>query len=247
MIKNILVEIAFDGSNFSGFQIQKSYRSVEKELLDALIKVTDDKEIRIISCGRTDAGVHAKSLYFNFLTNSKIRPDTFKYHINPYLPDDIIALDSREVDLNFHARFNCRAKTYKYIISRQKDMHPIYRNYKENITYSLDLGLLQEGLDILKGEHDFRLFMYQDPDIKINTVRKIDDAYFKIREDDLEIYFKAESFLHNQVRIMTGSLIELARGKITLKEFLKFFDKDYNKRANPSLKAGGLYLWRIEY
>lgn len=246
MIRNILLELAYDGRDFKGYQYQIDQRTVEEEIKKAIHEVTGE-ENRIIACGRTDAGVHAKSFYINFLTACDVNPKGFFYHIQPHLPDDILALSSKEVGLDFHARFSCKSKTYKYIINQEKNLHPLYRAYMENITYKLDYDKLAYGLEILKGDHDFRLFMKEDKNLDINTNRRIDDCYFNRKENRLEIFFKAESFLHNQVRIMTGSLIELARGKISLDEFKAYFDPKTKKRANPALSPVGLYLWEVEY
>lgn len=246
MVKNILLKIGYDGTNFHGYQYQEDLRNVESELKKAIHKVTGENN-RIIAAGRTDAGVHAYAQYVNFLTATNINPKAFKFHIEPFLPDDIISLESKEVDLGFHARFSALTKTYKYVIYRDKVMHPIYRNYREHVTYKLDLKKLQEGLDILKGEHDFKAFMRVDKDLEINTVRTIDDAYFTQNDNKLEIYFKANSFLHNQVRIMNGALVELARGKLSTSDFESFFDPANTKKANPALAASGLYLWSIDY
>lgn len=246
MIKNILLKIAYDGTNFHGYQYQENLRNVESEVKKAINKVTGESN-RIIAAGRTDAGVHAYAQYVNFLTATNINPKAFKYHIEPFLSEDIISLESQEVDLAFHARFSAKTKTYKYVICRDKIVHPIYRNYMEQITYNLDLEKLQKGLDILKGEHDFKAFMRVDKDLKINTVRTIEDAYFRENENKLEIYFKANSFLHNQVRIMTGALIELSRGRLSIDDFRRFFDPNNTKKANPALSASGLYLWSIDY
>ena len=246
MVKNILLKIGYDGTNFHGYQYQENLRNVESEVKKAIHKVTGENN-RIIAAGRTDAGVHAYAQYINFLTATNINPRAFKYHIEPFLPDDIISLESKEVDLGFHARFSAKTKTYQYVIYRDKIMHPIYRNYMEHITYKLDLEKLQEGLDILKGEHDFKAFMRVDKDLEINTIRTINDAYFVETENKIEIYYKANSFLHNQVRIMSGTLIELARGKLSVDEFKKFFASNNTKKANPALAASGLYLWSIDY
>ena len=246
MIKNILLKIAYDGTDFHGFQYQEDLRNVEEELRNAINKVTGENN-RIIAAGRTDSGVHAYAQHINFLTARNINPKAFKFHLDPYLPDDILALESKEVDLGFHARFCAKNKTYKYVINRKKVMHPIYRNYMQQVTYKLDLDKLQEGLDLLKGSHDFKSFMRVDKDLEINTNREIIDCYFKENGDLLEIYFMADSFLHNQVRIMTGSLIELSRGKITIDDFKEFLDPECNKKANPAFSPHGLYLWSIEY
>ena len=246
MVKNILLKIAYDGTNFHGYQYQEGLRSVENEVKRAINKVTGEDN-RIIAAGRTDAGVHAYAQYINFLTATNINPKAFKYHLDPFLPDDILALESSEVDLSFHARFSAKSKTYKYIINRTRLMHPIYRNYMEEVSYPLDLEQLARGLEILKGEHDFKAFMRADKDLKINTIRKIDDCYYEEDDSKLIIYFKANSFLHNQVRIMVGSLVELARGKLSISDFESYFDIENDKRANPALSPSGLYLWSIDY
>ena len=112
MIKNILLKIAYDGTNFHGYQYQEDLRNVESEVKKAIHKVTGESN-RIIAAGRTDAGVHAYAQYVNFLTATNINPKAFKYHIEPFLPEDIISLESQEVDLAFHARFSAKTKTYR--------------------------------------------------------------------------------------------------------------------------------------
>ncbi len=246
MIKNILLELAFDGRDFKGYQYQIDQRTVEEELKKAINEITGENN-RVIACGRTDAGVHARKFFINFLTASEISGSGFAYHLRPHLPDDILALASKEVGLDFHARFSCKTKTYRYVINLEKDPHPIFRSYMENISYKLDYDLLYQGLSLLKGDHDFKSFMKEDKNLEINTQRRIDDCYYELEKNKLSIYFKANSFLHNQVRIMTGSLIELARGKISMDDFKAYFDKDNKKRANPTLSPTGLYLWEVEY
>ena len=246
-IQNILLAIAYDGTNFKGFQIQNDERTIQAELERAVRAVTGENN-RIIAAGRTDAGVHANLMYVNFLTASNIRADKFHYHLKEHLPDDILALFSKKAYKNFHARFSVKKKRYKYVISLKERLHPIYRNYMENISYKLNFSLLEKGLDILKGEHDFRAFCLNDDNSDtINTVRKIDDAYLRLKGDRLYLYFEGESFLHNQVRLMAGSLIKLARGKISLDEFKFYLNKDNKKKAGPNLKAAGLYLDNIDY
>lgn len=245
-VKNILLKVLYDGTNFSGYQIQNDKRSVQEELEKAIRKVTGEKN-RIIAAGRTDSGVHSNSQYVNFLTASEITPDKFFFHLKSYLPADIIVTESKEVDINFHARFSAHSKTYKYLIYRGKIMHPVYNNYMEHVTYRLDFEKLQEGLDLLLGEHDFKSFMFTEKNAIINTKRRIDNAYYISCDDKLEIYFTAESFLHNQVRMMVGSLIELARGKISLEDFSSYLDSKSDKKAGPTFSASGLYLEKIVY
>ncbi|MDD7306544.1 MAG: tRNA pseudouridine(38-40) synthase TruA [Peptoniphilaceae bacterium] len=245
-IKNILLKIQYDGSGFSGYQIQPNKRSIQEELEKAIRKVTRENN-RIIAAGRTDAGVHANCQYINFLTASNIKADKFSYHLRPFLPNDILVLSSKEVALNFHARFSAHKKTYRYVISTKKVLHPIYRNYMQQVTYKLDREKLAQGLEILKGDHDFKSFMFTTKNAIINTRRKIDEAYYIEKNERIDLIFEAESFLHNQVRIMAGSLVELARGRISIEKFKSYLDPDNSERANPTLGPGGLYLERIEY
>lgn len=244
--KNIKLVVEYDGTNFSGFQIQEGERTVQQELTKAIIEVTGE-DIRLISAGRTDSGVHAYGQIVNFLTTTKINPNKFHYHLLKYLPEDIKVVDSNQEDMYFHSRFCAKNKTYHYLINTSENMHPIYRNYMENITYKLNYEKLKEGFEILKGEHDFKAFMLRDKDDIINTIRKIEDCYFFKKKDILVFVFRAESFLHNQVRIMSGVLVEYARGKLTKDKLLAYFDKENEKMACPTLKAAGLYLKNIEY
>ena len=245
-IRNISLRLQYDGSGFFGYQIQKDRRSVQEELQKAVRKLTGETN-RIIAAGRTDSGVHANFQLVNFLTASKIRPDKFSFHLKAYLPEDILILESKEEKKDFHARFSAKSKTYRYIISREKNMHPIYRKYRENITYKLNLEKIKEGLEILRGEHDFKAFMLNDKDDIINTRRTIDESYLIESDKILEFVFKGDSFLHNQVRIMAGSLIELGREKITLEKFKSYLDKNNKYKAGPTLSPSGLYLDNIEY
>lgn len=245
-MRNIALVIQYDGTNFKGYQKQRGERTVQEELEKAVRSLTGENN-RIIGAGRTDAGVHASFQVVNFLTCSRIRPDKFYFHLVPLLPDDILPVASKEVDLNFHARFSAKEKTYRYLINLEKPMHPVYRNYMENITYKLDYDRLQEGLNLLKGRHDFSSFSVNDMEEGINPVREITRASYELSGKRLELYFSAESFLHNQVRMMAGSLIELSRGKLSLEDFEKFLDPACKKKATPSLRPGGLYLERIDF
>ncbi len=237
--------IAYDGTRYYGWEHQPNTDMTIQGKLESVLSQMTGEQIDVIGAGRTDAGVHAKSQYVNFLTASPINPSAFNFHLDPYLPDDILALEAREVDLGFHARFSAINKTYKYLIYTGKVMHPIYRKYMEHITYPLDISKMEEGLLALKGEHDFKAFMRADKNLEINTIRTIDDCYLREGKDKIEIYFTANSFLHNQVRIMCGSLVELGRKKLSIDEFKAYFDN--GKKANPTLNPQGLYLWSINY
>lgn len=246
MVKNILVRVGYDGSAFHGWQANEGLRSVEGEIKKAVHEVTGEDN-RIIGAGRTDRGVHAMGQVFNFLTATDIAPAAFKYKLEASLPDDIIVYESKEVAEGFHSRFSAKDKTYKYVVSRSKNLHPIYRNYVASYTYKLDLDILAKGLDCLVGDHDFVNFCVRDKTGEINTQRNIERAYFEEQDDRLIFTFKAPSFLHKQVRTMVGASLDLARGRVSMDYFGTYLDSSSGHKANPVMGPEGLYLCEVRY
>lgn len=243
MIKNIKLIISYDGSNFNGFQGQVGKRTVQEEIEKAIKKVTG-RDSRLVYAGRTDSGVHAVGQVANFLTISNIPPQTYKYHLNKFLPDDIFVVDSSEVDLNFHSRFSAKKKKYRYIISNQKFMYPFFRNYKANVSYDLNIDRMKEACLKFVGTHDFISFMKFSEGV--NTVRTIDSIDI-FQENDIYIDFVADSFLHNQVRIMVGAIVNVGRGLWEpdyIEDLFKIRDREKSAMTFPSQ---GLYLMEIKY
>ena len=244
MVKNILLKLAYDGSKFSGFQAQKDEVTVAEELEKAILKVTGFPS-RVIAAGRTDAGVHACAQVVNFLTASSIPPEAFQYKLVKYLPDSIRILVSKEVPLTFHARFARHRKHYRYVIHNDAYMHPIYNNYLCHVTYKLDQAMMQEAAKYLVGEHDFRSFLKYGEEK--STVRRIDSIEVSSKGNRLMIDFVGESFLHNQVRIMVGTLVNVGRGlwpPDRVKEILGSKDR---LKSGMTYPASGLYLMDIDY
>lgn len=246
-MKNVKLTIAYDGSDFSGFQIQPDKRTIQGELEKALDKITGEK-ISLISCGRTDAGVHANMHVSNFKTNFDMPAVAYKYKLDQILPEDIVVIKSEEVDLNFHSRFDAKSKTYRYIVESGEYPRPFNRKYKEYIKYDLDIDLMRQAADKLIGEHDFNAFMkWNDYKGKeINTVRSIESVSIKQENNEYIFEFTAESFLHNQIRITMGLLIDIGRGFRSLDDIDKMFAGDI-KRAAKTLGPEGLYLLEVNY
>ena len=242
-MKNIKLTIAYDGSNFNGFQIQPDVRTVQGEIEKAL-KRLNKEEISIISAGRTDTGVHATMHVSNFLTNSGLPAEAYKFKLKKYLPSDISILESEEVNMNFHSRFDAKSKKYRYIISNSKVFYPHQRNYKLQIKHDLDLDKMKDAGELLKGEHDFSAFMKLGQDK--NPVRNITNIEIYKIDDDIMLEFEAQSFLHNQIRIMLGLLIDIGRGFREVNYVNEIFDKKI-KRAAKTYGPQGLYLIDIKY
>lgn len=242
-MKNIKLTVAYDGSNFNGFQIQPDVRTVQGELEKAL-KRLNKEEISIISAGRTDAGVHATMHVSNFLTNSVLPAEAYKFKLKKYLPFDISIIESKEVKKDFHSRFDAKSKKYRYVICNAKVFYPHQRNYKLHIKHDLDINNMKLAANLLKGEHDFSAFMKLGQDK--NPVRNITNIEIYRLDEDIILEFEAQSFLHNQIRIMVGLLIDIGRGFREVNYVNEIFEKKI-ERAAKTYGPQGLYLVEIKY
>ena len=242
-MKNYLLRIAYDGSAFHGFQLQEGHRTVNGVLQQSIEKLTG-RSTRLIAAGRTDAGVHAEDQAVNFLTTTEISPEGFSYHLQKELPDDILCLSSSEVPLGFHARFACESKTYRYVVSLKKPMMPTERLYKAPCSYDLNLELMGEALKLFEGEHDFRYFAKYNP--LRQPVRRIDSFTMEKKGEDLIFRIKAESFLHNQIRLMIGALIEVGRGQFNLDDIRIQLEGKEQRKRQVTYPACGLTLEKLE-
>lgn len=242
-MKNIRLDIAYDGSKFHGFQIQPNERTVQGEL-EAAIKRFTNEDITLTSAGRTDTGVHAEFHVSNFITKLDIPAISYMYKLRMYLPDDIVILNSSEVGMDFHSRYDAVSKRYRYIICNSKVFYPFYNDYKLHIKHELDIEKMGEAAKKLEGRHDFTAFMKVDEDK--NPIRTIDKIEIYKKEDDVILEFEAQSFLYNQVRIMVGTLIDVGRGFRDPSYIDEIFEKKI-ERAAKTYGPQGLYLIDIKY
>lgn len=256
MYRNVKLTIAYDGTDFCGWQRQDKQRSVQGCLEEAIAKVLG-RDVRLIAAGRTDAGVHAKAQVANFLTADPTPPEALQYRIAPELPKDIQIVSSVEVPCSFHARFSAHEKTYRYVIATVEQLHPIYRNYVAHVTYDLDVGAMQAASKLFLGTHDFSAYQKSQrpqttemPETNQTSVRTIRAISVERGADDafLEITCTADGFLHNQMRILCGTLVSLGRGVLTEEDIRASLDqRKENAKIGPTLAACGLYLEDIAY
>ena len=244
-MKNIKITIQYDGSNYSGWQRQDNAISIQEKIEMALKEVTGE-DIGIIGSGRTDKGVHAYGQVANFKTNTHIRPDKIHHWLKMHLPDDIKVIDSQEVPLDFHARFDAKSKTYIYRIYNGEDLHPIYRNYYEEISYDLDIEKMRDASELLIGEHNFSGFAGVLEE-NTNPIRTIDYLEIIDNEPYIDIEIRAMSFLRNQVRIIAGTLVEVGRGNKTSIDIMRALEFGDRTSAGPTLGGRGLYLMEVIY
>ena len=240
-----LIKFSYDGTNYSGFQSQKRLETIQEKLEDALTKINDGKKTSITATGRTDKGVHALAQYGHADIDVKITENKLKRAMNSNLPDDIHVIEVVKVDDKFHARYNVKGKTYKYIIN-MGEYNPIERNYVFQYNHELNIKSMKEAIKYFIGTHDFRAFATDSKD-KENCVRTITKASILEDNNKLIITFSGDGFLRYQVRNMVGILIKVGEDKldpVKIKDII--LSKDRTK-AGKTAPAEGLYLVEVEY
>ena len=239
------VTMAYDGNNYAGFQSQINALAIQDVVEQALEKIFREK-IRIIMSSRTDAGVHAKGQVFHF--DSEVIKDLgkLKYSMNCLLPKDIHVIDVKKVTEKFHARFSVKTKTYEYIINTG-EYDVFLDGYAYQCHYNLDIDLMKKGAELLLGTHDFTSFNTSSLKEYPNQVRTISQFDIKQRKSLIIIRVTSTGFLRNMVRIMVGTLIDLARGQKSLKEVKQMLDKPSKSTRRYNADPHGLYLIKIRY
>lgn len=241
---NIKCICEYDGSQYQGFQIQPNGDTIEAHILEVL-KLILKTDTKISASGRTDALVHARGQVFNFYTNSSIPLDNFKYAMNRQLPLDIRIKSMEYVPLDFHARFSAKTKEYRYYI-KTNNLNAFEHNYYD-YQCKLDTNLLNEGLKLLIGQHNFEGFCSADVDKRKDFVKTIFEAKLNVLDDVLEFVFIGTGFLKYQIRRMMAVLIAVAKKEVDISIISKILETRnpllYTKVANPC----GLYLEKVYY
>ncbi len=243
--RNLLLKIQYDGTNYHGYQIQPQAITVQKALEDALSSITNEN-IHINGCSRTDAGVHAVEYACSFVTSFPIPADRLPIVLNNKLPDDIKALSCETVDNGFHARFDTKSKTYRYIINTDKNPEVFSRNYEWQIKRELDVSKMQEAAKYLIGELDFTSFMTSGTEVK-SAVRTVYGLDVLSVGSTVEIYIRANGYLYNMVRIITGTLSDVGLGKYPPEMMQEIICARDRSKAGPTAPPQGLSLYRVEY
>lgn len=235
----------YDGENYAGFQIQPNAVTIQQVTETALSSLFGE-DTKITASGRTDSGVSARGQVIHFDTNSNIPADKIPFAINTLLPEDISILSSEQVSSDFHARFSAKAKTYCYKICLTKVNRPLYKKYYQYPFY-IDLELLQKALDKLKGTHNFKAFMSSGSDI-INFDRTIINICLDKENDECyAIKITANGFLYNMVRIIVGTVLDIARGKIDICNIDKMFESGDRNLGGHTAPPEPLCLEEVYY
>ena len=244
-MRNIKLTIEYDGKDFNGWQKQPNKLNIQGEIERAIEVITKEK-IELSASGRTDAGVHAIGQVANFKTNSNLPIEKFPIAINTNLKKAIRIKKAEEVDTDFHSRYNCKEKTYMYVINNSKIESAIYRNLEYNITTPLDIEKMKTAIKFFEGEHDFKAFKSSGTSSK-SSVRTIYEAKVIKENEKIKIFLTGNGFLYNMVRIISGTLVEVGLGKISPEEIKEIIESKDRKRAGKTLPPQGLYLLEVKY
>ena len=244
-MKRIKLTVAYDGTNYCGWQIQKNGITVE-EVLNKTLSKFFSQDITVTGASRTDSGVHARGNVAVFDAEVTMPPEKISYALNNLLPDDIRIQKSEEVTPDFHPRYCDTRKTYEYRIYNAQFPDPMMRLYSHFVYYHLDEIKMQQAADYLVGEHDFRSFCTPKEEVE-NTVRTIYDITV-IREGNLvRIRINGNGFLYNMVRIIVGSLLKVGMGMIPPEQMRAILEAKDRTKAGHKAAACGLTLMEIEY
>lgn len=240
-----LMTFSYDGSKYFGYQKQPNTETVQEVIESKLSQINSNKEVTISASGRTDAGVHALNQKAHFALDNNISPDTLKHSLNEMLPSSIYVKNIKEVNDDFHARFNVKEKIYQYKIN-MGEYNPVEADYIYQYCKKLDISLMKEASKYLVGEHNFKSFTKPNEDEK-SYIREIYDIDIKTDNDILYLTFKGNGFMRYMVRNMVGTLIEVGSGKITAEDVKKILSDENRKSAGICAPACGLYLYDVIY
>ncbi|MCM3146189.1 tRNA pseudouridine(38-40) synthase TruA [Brevibacillus sp. MER 51] len=244
-MKRLRCVLAYDGTDFSGFQVQPDQVTVQGEIEAALNRITGE-DIQVFGSGRTDAGVHARGQVIHFDTSSNIPMDKWRFVLNNQLPDSIVIRTVEEVDASFHARFDVQVKEYRYCIDNNPVADVFRHRYADHVRFPLDVDAMQQAAHYLVGEHDFTSFCSAKTFVE-DKVRTVYGLTVEKIGDEVWVTCRGNGFLYNMVRIIVGTLVEVGQGKrnpAELKEILAACDRE---KAGKTAPAKGLTMWEVVY
>ncbi len=242
---NILLTVAYDGTNYFGWQKQKERISVQQKVEEALSRLLKN-DISVRGASRTDTGVHALEQGVFFKAETTIPINKFPFAINPFLPEDIVVSKAVEVDDNFHPQYSVLKKTYEYKILNSRFKIPQLRNYTEFVHNELDIEKMQKSCRFFVGEHDFKAFCAAGSTAK-TTIRTIYDLTVQKNNNIISIYVTGNGFLYNMVRIIAGTLIYVGEGKIKPEDIKYIIESKDRKKAGKTVSPNGLTLFKVCY
>jgi tRNA pseudouridine38-40 synthase len=249
-MRNFKLVLAYDGSEFAGWQVQPDATTVQGTLASAIGRVTGEKVLSQGS-GRTDAGVHALAQVATFATESPIPAENLVKALNDILPPSIRILQAAEVQPEFHARKSARAKTYRYRMYRGSICPPFLARYVWHFPYPLDEEAMRQAASLVIGEHDFTSFAAVDPERgreqELSNVRQVFASTWDHEEEELVYTVRGSGFLHHMVRNLIGTFMLVGKGTLKPDDIVRILQAKNRSAAGATAPPSGLYLVEVEY
>lgn len=241
--------VAYEGTHYSGWQIQPNAPSIQQHLQGALATFLGGEQIAIIGSGRTDAGVHALNQVAHFKTEHDVNPNRLLLALNGLLPRDIRIKQVEIAPLHFHSQYSAVGKEYHYHLYLERVMDPFRRLYCWHVLRKLDLDLLREGASLFIGTHDFTSFANepQAGAVAKNPVRTLYRLGIFPTEGGVRLEFEGNGFLYKMVRNIVGTLVDIASHRLTLAEVIAIFEAKDRRQASSAAPPQGLFLVKVNY
>lgn len=245
MRKNYKLTICYDGSRYYGWEHQPDRDTIQGKLESVLTRMCGEF-IDVTGAGRTDAGVHARAMVANAFMDTDRKPDEIRDYMNRYLPDDIAVREVREASMRFHARYKAVGKLYCYTCY-DGPVKPVFqRKYVTVLDFHPDVEKMRQAAAYLEGKLDYKSFC-GNPHMKKSTVRIVDSIEIVKKGGFIYFNYHGTGFLQNMVRILTGTLLEVGKGKIDPEEIPQIIEARDRKLAGPTAPPGGLCLMKVDY
>lgn len=238
--------VSYDGTHFSGFQIQPNARTIQGEIEAVLKRMHKGDDVRIHASGRTDAGVHAYGQVFHFDTPLTIPERGWLHAFNTQLPEDIIVMDVAYVSPSFHARHSAVSKEYHYRVLQRPFKDIFRRHFTHHVPQELDIDAMKQAASYLIGTHDFTSFSSAKAAVN-HKVRTLTEVEVKEQHDEIVFRFKGTGFLYNMVRIMVGTLLDVGRGFRSPEMVETILRATDRTKAGVTAPSVGLILWEVSY
>jgi tRNA pseudouridine38-40 synthase len=239
--------ISYDGTNFSGYQVQPGKRTVQLAVESSLKQIHKGQDIRITASGRTDAGVHAVGQVIHFDSPFNIPVANWPRALNALLPEDIYVKKVEIVSDTFHARFDVAQKEYRFKLLNRPSPDLFRRLYTVHIPEPLDIARMQEAAIYIKGTHDFTSFCAANTSVvdKVRTISLLEVQ--PALEDEIHVRVIGNGFLYQMVRIIVGQLVTIGKGKAEPGIIQDIINAKDRQKAFPTAPPQGLYLWEVKY
>lgn len=244
-MRRIRTIIAYDGTNYVGWQTQPNGVAVQEKIEQAIYEVTGERT-SLQGSGRTDSGVHARAQVAHFDTEARMAADKFAIALNTHLSEDIRVLYSEEADPAFHARFSAKEKQYRYFVQTGAHADVFARKYAIHAYMPLNLDVMNDAAALVVGSHDFSAFMSTGREVE-SAVRTVSLSRWEKQGRFLVYTVQGNGFLYNMVRILVGTMLGMGSGRIAADSMQKALVSLSRQDAGPTAPPHGLVLWRVKY